>query len=44
VHLLISLCLRAFAGTEEEIFSTGKIYHAGQSIGMIIAETSVIAR
>jgi xanthine dehydrogenase molybdopterin-binding subunit B len=35
---------RSFFDTPEEIFTTGHISHAGQAIGMIVAETEAIAR
>jgi hypothetical protein len=41
--LLIHQC-RSFFDTPEEIFTTGHISHAGQTIGMIVAETEAIAR
>ncbi len=41
--LLVHQC-RSFFDTPEEIFTTGHISHAGQTIGMIVAETEAIAR
>lgn len=35
---------RSFFDTPEEIFTTGHVYHCGQTIGMIVADNLTIAR
>jgi xanthine dehydrogenase molybdopterin-binding subunit B len=35
---------RSFFDTPEEIFTSGHVFHAGQTIGMIVAETEAISR
>jgi xanthine dehydrogenase molybdopterin-binding subunit B len=34
---------RSFFDTPEEIFTSGHVFHAGQTIGMIVAETEAIS-